>query len=75
MLTRTPESPTTLAQLVESRVLAGTYGRIRDLNVAEIQGLVVVEGRAPSHHIRQQALQAALEILSGDQVCARIVVA
>ncbi len=64
----------TLMQLVESRVLKLTHGRIRDLEVREIQGMVVVRGNAPSHHTKQLALQGALELLSGEQMSAEITV-
>ncbi len=64
----------TLSQLVESRVRKSTYGRIRDLSVEEVQGLVVVRGHVPSHHTKQLALHGALELLSGDQVSAEITV-
>ena len=64
----------TLMQLVESRVLQWTHGRIRDLEVREVQGMVVVRGNAPSYHTKQLALQGALELLSGDQMSAEITV-
>ena len=65
----------TLVQQVEtSRVRESTHGRIRNLKVEEIQGRVVVRGQAPSHHTKQQALQGALELLSGDRFCSNITV-
>jgi hypothetical protein len=64
----------TLAQKVESRVRKSTHGRIRNLEVEEIQGRVVVRGQVPSHHTKQLALQGALELLSGDRFSANITV-
>ncbi len=64
----------TLSQQVETRVLKSTHGRIRDLSVEEIQGRVVVRGQVPTHHMKQLALQGALELLSGDRFSAKITV-
>jgi hypothetical protein len=64
----------TLAQLVESRVRESTHGRIRNLEVEEIQGRVVVRGQVPSQHTKQLALQGALELLSGDRFSSSITV-
>ena len=63
-----------LAQRVAMRVRQTAYGRIRNLVVEEIQGQVVVSGHAPSRHVKQQALQGALELLSGDCFAERITV-
>ena len=65
---------TTLAQQVESRVRESTHGRIRNLQVEEVQGRLVVRGWVPSHHTKQLALQGALELLSGDRFSALITV-
>jgi hypothetical protein len=63
-----------LALEVESKVRKTAYGRIRNLVVEEIQGLVVVSGQAPSRHVKQLALQGALELLSADRFAERITV-
>jgi hypothetical protein len=55
-----------LLDQVASRIRELTYGRIRDLDVVEEQGKVVVRGQVPSHHMRQLALKGALELLPGD---------
>ncbi len=68
------ETRKTLSELVESRVRASTYGRIRNLTVQEVKGMVVVRGTVPSHHTKQQALHGALELLSGEQMSAEITV-
>jgi hypothetical protein len=65
----------TLAQRVETKVRQSAYGRIRNLVVEEIQGLVVVSGQAPSRHAKQLALHAALELLSSDCLAERITIA
>jgi hypothetical protein len=64
----------TLAQLVESRVRESTHGRIRNLEVEEVQGCVVVRGQVPSHHTKQLALHGALEVLPGDRFSSKITV-
>jgi hypothetical protein len=64
----------TLAQQVESRVRALTYGRIRNLKVEEDQGRMVIRGEVPSHHMRQLALQGALELLSSERFSSKITV-
>ena len=63
-----------LALQVESKVRKTAYGRIRNLVVEEIQGLVVVSGQAPSRHVKQLALQGALELLSAERFAERITV-
>jgi hypothetical protein len=65
----------TLAQQVESRVRALTYGRIRNLTVEEDHGRMVIRGEVPSHHMRQLALQGALELLSSERFSSKITVA
>lgn len=59
---------------VRSRVLQSTHGRIRNLEVEEVQGRVEVRGRVPSHHTKQLALHGALQLLSGDRFCSKITV-
>lgn len=63
-----------LAERVESQIRQYTHGRIRDLTVQEISGLVVVRGRVPSHHTKQLALHGALELLSCDRFSSEITV-
>lgn len=59
---------------VRSRVLQSTYGRIRNLEVEEVQGRVEIRGRVPSHHTRQLALHGALQVLPGDRCLSKITV-
>ena len=56
-----------LLECVRVRIREATHGRIRDLVVEDVGGVVVVRGLAPSHHLKQLALQGALELLSGDR--------
>jgi hypothetical protein len=63
-----------LAQRVESNVRQTAYGRVRNLVVEVIQGRVVVSGHAPSRHVKQLALQGALELLSSECFAERITV-
>jgi hypothetical protein len=60
--------------MVESRVLESTHGRIRGLEVKEVQGRILVRGQVPSHHTKQLALLGALELLSGEELNAQITV-
>ena len=69
-----PLGAESLSIRVEDRVRRRTHGRIRDLNVEEFEGSIIVRGRAPSHHARQLALHGALELLSGEQATIRITV-
>lgn len=69
-----PGTTLTLTEQVESRVRQFTHNRIRNLEVEEVQGRVVVRGQVPSHHTKQLALQGALELLSGDRFSANITV-
>ncbi len=52
-----------LVDTVAHRIRERTYGRIRDLAVEVYQGKVIVRGSVPSHHMRQLALQGALELV------------
>jgi hypothetical protein len=63
-----------LAQRVESNVRQTAYGRIRNLVVEVIHGRVVVSGQAPSRHVKQLALQGALELLSSECFAERITI-
>jgi osmotically-inducible protein OsmY len=74
MLLDRPCKDLTLAQQVETRVRESTHGRIRNLEVEENQGHVMVRGQVPSHHTKQLALQGALELLSGDRFSSNITV-
>jgi hypothetical protein len=68
------DAAVSLAQRVESRVRQSTHGRIKNLVVEEVQGQVIVSGHVRSRHAKQQALQGALELLSGDMFAERITV-
>ncbi len=68
------ETTTRLAQRVERNVRQTAYGRIRNLVVEVIQGQVVVSGQAPSRHVKQLALQGALELLSSNCFAEKITI-
>lgn len=72
-LAMTEDRPPLLAE-IEVRVRRTAYGRVRDLDVVEDGGRVVVRGRCHSHHSRQLALHALLEVLSGDRLTACLTV-
>jgi osmotically-inducible protein OsmY len=74
MLLNYSESGASLTKKVESRVREWTHGRIRNLQVEEYQGRVLVSGQVPSYHTKQLALQGALELLSSDRFCSHITV-
>lgn len=61
-----------LIQQVAERIKRTTHGRIRDLLVEEIKGMVVIRGRVPSHYSRQLALHGALELLPSERCRAEI---
>ncbi|AMV39766.1 BON domain-containing protein [Planctomyces sp. SH-PL62] len=63
-----------LADQVADQIRRSTYGRIRNLRVEEDEGRVVVTGEVRTWHAKQQALQGALELLSGDRFRERITV-
>lgn len=63
-----------LVEMVEKRVRQSTHNRIRNLSVEEVEGRFVVAGQVASQHMKQLALQGALELLSGDQFAAQITV-
>ncbi|WP_165065548.1 BON domain-containing protein [Paludisphaera rhizosphaerae] len=65
---------TPLTEQVADQVRRYTYGRIRNLMVEESKGKVVVSGEVRTWHSKQLALQAALELLSGDRIHEQIVV-
>ena len=67
MMPHLSDHKSSLAQQVAERVRATTHDRIRDLSVEEVQGHVVIHGHVHSHHTRQLALHAALELISGEQ--------
>ena len=74
MFSPPPGLQATLLEQVATRVRASTHNRIRNLSVAEEQGRVIVGGRVPSHHTRQLALQAALELLATDRFQLNLIV-
>lgn len=65
---------TPLTEQVAELVRRYTHGRIRNLEVEESLGRVEVRGEVRTRHSKQLALQAALEMLSGDRLRERIVV-
>ena len=69
----TPAEPS-MVEKVTDLVRRTTHGRIRGLAVEEVQGRVIIRGRVPSHHTRQLALHAALELLSSERFLAHITV-
>ena len=68
------QSPQDIVDEVTRRIQQMTYGRIRDLAVEHVQGKVIVRGSVPSHHVRQLALQGALQLLPAETCQAMITV-
>jgi hypothetical protein len=66
--------PLTLAKRVETKVRQWTHGRIRNLDVKEVQGQVIISGQAPSRHTKQLAMHGALELLSGEMFAEKITI-
>jgi hypothetical protein len=63
-----------LAERIKIRIRQVTHDRIRNLDVVEVHGQVIVRGQVASHHMRQLALQGALELLSGQDCQPQITV-
>jgi hypothetical protein len=63
-----------LIEEVETRIRQTTHDRIRDLNVKEEHGWVVIRGRAETYYAKQLALHGALELLPGNRLRAEITV-
>ena len=53
----------TLEQAIRSQIVKRTGGRIQMLEVEVIGNRVVLRGCAPSHYLKQLALQGVLEVL------------
>jgi hypothetical protein len=53
--------PAELEEAVKDRIVRRTAGRIRDLQVSLAAGRVEVRGRVASFHLKQLAIQAALD--------------
>lgn len=66
MLSGVLQGSPTLLERIESSVRVSTSDRVRELVVEEVDGRVVLSGRAPNRHTKQLALHAALELISGD---------
>ena len=54
-------NPPTLADIVLERVIIRTSRRVRDLRVEVRPDRVVLRGRTSSYHVKQLALQGAME--------------
>jgi hypothetical protein len=54
-------NPPTLADVILERVTARTDRRVRDLRVEVRTDRVVLRGRTSSYHVKQLALQGAIE--------------
>lgn len=67
-------TPPTLAQIVHDTVAARTGRRVRDLRIEVRTDRVVLRGRASSFHVKQLALQGALEASPGARLENAIVV-
>lgn len=69
-----PQDEPSTVEKVADLVRRMTHGRVRGLDVEEVQGRVIIRGRVPSHHTRQLALHAAMEILPGERFLTNITV-
>lgn len=63
-----------LTEQVADLILRSTHGRIRNLEVEESLGRVEVRGEVRTRYTKQLALEAALNMLTGDRLRERIVV-
>jgi hypothetical protein len=55
--------PDALREAILRRVANRTGGRVRELDVAERDGTVVIRGRVPCHHVKQLVLQGVLDVV------------
>lgn len=56
---------TGLAERIEGQIVRRASGRIRDLRVVCEPGRITIQGRSRTHHARQLALQAVLDLTDG----------
>lgn len=56
---------TGLAERIEGQIERRASGRIRDLRVVCEPGQITIQGRSRTHHARQLALQAVLDLTDG----------
>lgn len=52
-----------LARKIEGQIEQRARGRVRDLRVECFAGLVVLQGRTRTYHVKQIAQEAALDLL------------
>jgi hypothetical protein len=70
-----PMDPSRLARELHGMISERVHGRIRDLNVALVDGTIVLRGSCSSHHAKQLALAAALDALGdGPSVSVQLIV-
>jgi len=68
MIVETRRNPTSLRNQIEDRIRSRTSGRLRNLSVQVDSGRARVTAQVASYHVRQLAEQAALDVLSADQL-------
>ena len=52
---------------LECSIVSRTGGRVQNLCVEIVDGRVIVHGRSPSHHVKQLALAAVLEVFEASE--------
>jgi hypothetical protein len=52
-----------IAEMLRSRIMERTGGRVRDVSVEHVGGCFVVRGRSPSYFLKQLALEATRDLL------------
>jgi hypothetical protein len=52
---------------LESAIVRGTNGRVRDLHVEIVDGRVLVRGRSDSYYVRQLAVAAVREAFAASE--------
>jgi hypothetical protein len=62
--------PSGLAETIEGHIARKASGRIRDLRVVCEAGHITIKGRTHTHHARQLALQAVLDLTDGRSILA-----
>ncbi len=64
-LSRAGEDHRGLARFIEGQIDRLASGRIRDLHVVYSDEEIILQGRSRTHHAKQVALQAVLDLTDG----------
>ncbi len=60
-----PRGETELAERIEGQIVRRASGRIRDLQVVCVDGMIILMGRSRTYHAKQLAQEAVLDLNEG----------